>query len=315
MLELSDWFLLHDHLEEDNTALYLHQFIDRVRAAGLGYLGEADLTAINLGALPAGTVEGLDKVADRTEEMIRELQFLDLQQNRRFRMSLLCQPSQTPDHALSADRLWDFHWSTGLRPQAKIDSLAAAGQPLAFLGPLGDVRLRTTDPLSGAVFDTLCRQAGDGWPAAGEWHSAGGIKFGSIEVAEARFPLHFIRHEFRPDSGGAGQFRGGVGAELELAIETAEVAVANTAGDGVRYGSRGIAGGHDSKPHHYVLNPQSGNGRPLRTKEVGIELSPGDVLVIHSAGGGGWGDPAQRTAAQHAADRLAGLVTDAGEAA
>ena len=48
MLELSDWFLLHDHLEEDNTALYLHQFIDRVRAAGLQYLGEADLTAMNL---------------------------------------------------------------------------------------------------------------------------------------------------------------------------------------------------------------------------------------------------------------------------
>ena len=68
--------------------------------------------------------------------------------------------------------------------------------------------------------------AGDGWPSGGEWHSVGGIKFGSVEVAEARFPLHFIRHELRPDSGGAGQYRGGAGAELELAIETAEVAVA-----------------------------------------------------------------------------------------
>jgi hypothetical protein len=33
MLELSDWFLLHDHLEEDNTAFYLHQFVERVQAA------------------------------------------------------------------------------------------------------------------------------------------------------------------------------------------------------------------------------------------------------------------------------------------
>jgi N-methylhydantoinase B len=46
--------------------------------------------------------------------------------------------------------------------------------------------------------------AGDGWPGAGEWQAAGGIKFGSLEVTEMRFPLFFRRHEFRPDSGGAG---------------------------------------------------------------------------------------------------------------
>ena len=39
---------------------------------------------------------------------------------------------------------------------------------------------------------------GDGWSSIGEWHSVGGLKFGSVEVAEARFPLHFRRHEFRP---------------------------------------------------------------------------------------------------------------------
>src|SRR5262245_26543156 len=61
--------------------------------------------------------------------------------------------------------------------------------------------------------------AGDGWPGAGEWQAAGGIKFGSVEVMEARFPLLFRRHEFRPDSGGAGQYRGGAGCVLELAME------------------------------------------------------------------------------------------------
>ena len=47
--------------------------------------------------------------------------------------------------------------------------------------------------------------AGDGWPTAGEGQAAGGIKFGSVEVTEVRFPLFFARHEFRPDSGGDGQ--------------------------------------------------------------------------------------------------------------
>ena len=51
---------------------------------------------------------------------------------------------------------------------------------------------------------------GDGWPAGGEWQAAGGIKFGSLEVTEVRFPLFFRTHEFRPgdrfvlESGGGG---------------------------------------------------------------------------------------------------------------
>src|SRR5207247_1001588 len=66
--------------------------------------------------------------------------------------------------------------------------------------------------------------AGDGWETAGEGQAAGGIKFGSVEVAEARFPLFFERHEFRPDSSGDGRFRGGLGSELTLRMETTELA-------------------------------------------------------------------------------------------
>src|SRR5260370_112400 len=81
--------------------------------------------------------------------------------------------------------------------------------------------------------------AGDGWPGAGEWHSAGGIKFGSLEVTEVRFPLFFKTHEFRPDSGGAGEYRGGPGGVVEMGGETAEPAIGNTAGEGGRRGGRG----------------------------------------------------------------------------
>src|SRR5260370_33151 len=81
---------------------------------------------------------------------------------------------------------------------------------------------------------------GDGWPGAGEWHSAGGIKFGSLEVTEVRFPLFFKSHEFRADSGGAGEFRGGPGGIVEMVVETAEPAIGNTAGEGTRHGACGI---------------------------------------------------------------------------
>src|SRR5207244_1137163 len=95
--------------------------------------------------------------------------------------------------------------------------------------------------------------AGDGWETAGEGQAAGGIKFGSVEVAEARFPLFFKNHEFRPDSAGDGRFRGGVGSVLELRMETTEPARGNTAGGGVRHPSHGLLGRRDRLPPRYLL--------------------------------------------------------------
>jgi N-methylhydantoinase B len=151
---------------------------------------------------------------------------------------------------------------------------------------------------------------GDGWSSIGEWHTAGGIKFGSIEVAEVRFPLHFRHHEFREDSGGRGQHRGGLGVALDLELEIAGDALANTAGDGVRHGACGLLGGEDGAPHSYRLLSAGKPPRALKTKEVGIVLSPGDVLEIRSAGGGGWGPAEKRDEAALARDRARGLTTD-----
>lgn len=149
---------------------------------------------------------------------------------------------------------------------------------------------------------------GDGWSSIGEWHTVGGIKFGSLEVAEVRFPLHFRHHEFLAGSAGDGKHRGGLGVALDLVIETAKPALANTAGDGTRHGACGMLGGKDGSPHRYRL--MSGNREPrvLRTKEVGIEIRPGDWLEIRSAGGGGWGDPAQRSEAARRRDAAQGLT-------
>jgi len=55
-------------------------------------------------------------------------------------------------------------------------------------------------------------------------------------------------------------------------------------------------GGKDGAPHRYRLLSEGREPRVLRTKEVGIELHPGDCLEIRSSGGGGWGPPAKRTA-------------------
>lgn len=181
------------------------------------------------------------------------------------------------------------------------------------------IAIQGEDPRTGREFIWHMFQArpgggassgGDGWSSIGEWHTVGGIKFGSIEVAETRFPLHFRRHEFRADSGGDGRFRGGLGVALDLVVETAKPALANTAGEGTRHGACGMLGGEDGAPHHYALVSASRLPRVLRTKEVGIEVLPGDCFEIRSSGGGGWGRPAERSQEARDRDTRQGLTTN-----
>ena len=190
---------------------------------------------------------------------------------------------------------------------------AMAGWGRRFRIAIQGVDPRTSKPFIWHLFQARpgggASSAGDGWPAAGEWQAAGGIKFGSIEVHEVRFPLFFRRHEFRPDSGGDGRYRGGPGAELEMRIETTEPAVANTAGDGVKYGACGMVGGEDGKPHNYWLQSKGHPDRPLKTKETGVVLHPGDVIQVRSGGGGGWGSAAERTREERARDVELGFVS------
>jgi N-methylhydantoinase B len=205
--------------------------------------------------------------------------------------------------------------------EAIIRALAPAcpDRAMAGWGRRFRLALQGVDPRTGKPFIWHLFQArpggggssvGDGWPGAGEWQAAGGIKFGSLEVQEVRFPLHFRRHEFRPDSGGDGRHRGGPGGELELVVETREPALGNTAGDGVKYGACGLAGGEDGKPHRYWLQSAGRPDRPLKTKETGIVLRPGDVLNAHSGGGGGWGDGKLRSAPERERDKRQGFVSD-----
>ena len=206
--------------------------------------------------------------------------------------------------------------------EAVIKALAAAcpDRVMAGWGRRFRIAIQGEDPRTGKTFIWHLFHArpgggasgrGDGWSSIGEWHSVGGLKFGSIEVAEARFPLHFRHHEFLPDSGGDGQYRGGLGVALDLVFETARSARGNTAGEGTRHGSCGMLGGSDGEPHRYQLLSAGKPPRDISTKGTGIEILPGDCLKIRSAGGGGYGPPARRAADARERDRRRGLVTDA----
>jgi N-methylhydantoinase B len=189
---------------------------------------------------------------------------------------------------------------------------AVAGWSRRFRIALQGINPRTKRPFIWHMFHARggggASSAGDGWPTVGEGQAVGGIKFGSVEVTESRFPLFLKRHEFRLDSGGAGKFRGGAGSILELWVETTEPARANTAGDGIRHPPYGLLGGKDGLPHRYRLLSRR-RRRLLKTKEVGIPVLPGDVFLVESAGGGGYGNPKHRDPEAHAADLANGFVS------
>ncbi len=190
---------------------------------------------------------------------------------------------------------------------------AIAGWGRRFRIAIKGVNPRTARPFIWHMFHARpgggATLVGDGWETAGEGQAAGGIKFGSVEVAEVRFPLTFEHHEFRADSGGDGMHRGGVGAVLRLRVDTTAPAVANTAGDGIRHAPYGILGGRDGLPHRYRLLSRGRAPRTLRTKEVGVPVRPGDVFHVESSGGGGYGPPAKRSREARAADLANGFVT------
>ncbi len=151
-------------------------------------------------------------------------------------------------------------------------------------------------------------QGYDGWTGVGEVNVAGGIRSPSIEVTEERFPFFIRTHELRAGSGGAGEWRGGLGAVCDLVYEGLGPALLNTAGDGVIVPPFGLFGAEPGLPHLYKV-VSNGTDRVLGSKETGVTVAPGDRIVCLSSGGGGFGDPAQRAESARAWDVKNGYVT------
>jgi N-methylhydantoinase B len=210
--------------------------------------------------------------------------------------------------------------------EAIVKAVAGACPERAFSGwgRRFRIALQGTDPRSGRSFIWHMFQArpgggassaGDGWPSGGEMQSAGSVHFGSIETTEVRFPLFFRSHEFRPDSMGDGRYRGGAGAEMLLEMKTDRPAFANTAGEGIRERPYGLFGAGDGLPHAYSVIAADGFERLLAPKLAHVKIDAGDTFSIRSSGGGGWGDPAERSQQARARDLADGIVSQEQSAA
>ncbi len=132
-----------------------------------------------------------------------------------------------------------------------------------------------------------------------------GVRTTPTEVNEATSPLVIWRKEYRPDSGGAGRFRGGHGQRIEIAHREGAPFYISKMFDRIRFPARGRNGGGAGAPGRVSLK----DGRELPGK--GKDLVPAEaVLVLETPGGGGMGEPSRRDATAVEADVQAGLTAE-----
>jgi N-methylhydantoinase B len=129
---------------------------------------------------------------------------------------------------------------------------------------------------------------------------------GSIEAFENVAPLVVWSKQLRPDSGGPGQFRGGMGQEAIIEVRSPGPLRLSLISDRRDHPAQGVLGGKAGAAAEIVF---SDGTRPHPKSRTTIE--PGMKLHMRYAGGGGYGPPSQRDPAALAADLKDGYVTDA----
>jgi N-methylhydantoinase B len=133
----------------------------------------------------------------------------------------------------------------------------------------------------------------------------GQFRPGPIEIHETEFPMRVVRFDVRRDSGGPGQFRGGLGCTREYQLlEDAAIRVRGKGDMRSKFPPWGVLGGRPARTGFYAVN-----GEELAETVREAPLKPGDVVQVNMNAGGGYGDPLDRDPAAVLGDVLDGYVS------
>ena len=157
---------------------------------------------------------------------------------------------------------------------------------------------------------------GNGGFAGADGSSAfANVDFGNIrtiqtaESIENEMPLLVERCDLRTDSGGEGAQRGGLGLHREIRL-LGEEGSYSVLSDRAAIPPYGVRGGGSSHPYRVAVRRNGAeNEFPTPGKVTGHPVRRDDVVIMESAGGGGYGDPLDRDPEAVRADVLAGFVS------
>jgi N-methylhydantoinase B len=173
------------------------------------------------------------------------------------------------------------------------------------------------DPKTGRAFHFPQTLSGGGW---GAFHDRDGqnatfcINDGDThntpaEAAEGKGPILISYRRLRPDSGGVGKFRGGLGVAQEVRMLAPGSVL--SAMERTQCAPWGLHGGKDAMANRFSIVRKDGSTQTLRTgKTAGhVALEPGDGFLIEVGGGGGFWSALERDPSRVLADVRSGYVS------
>jgi N-methylhydantoinase B len=129
------------------------------------------------------------------------------------------------------------------------------------------------------------------------------------EILEAAYPVMFTQWALRPDSAGAGQHRGGLGAVYEIEVLAKSGADVFLLGERGRFAPFGANGGAPAALNRFFWQTDTGEASPpLASKVTDVKIRGGQRVRLETPGGGGFGPPAARAPEAVARDVRLGYV-------
>jgi hypothetical protein len=138
-----------------------------------------------------------------------------------------------------------------------------------------------------------------------------------VEVFETRYPWRTLSYRLRRDSGGPGKYRGGLGTDRVMEVIAPEITL-SVLMDRMKVQPWGIFGGQGGNNAGVFIQRRGDDefrtfqevfGTVSPTKFANIRLQQGDKVLLRSAGGGGYGNPGQRSPEQVLADVRRGVIS------
>ncbi|QEW20814.1 Acetophenone carboxylase delta subunit [Marinibacterium anthonyi] len=137
--------------------------------------------------------------------------------------------------------------------------------------------------------------------------SESATRFSPVEVWESRNPWLVEKMELVPDSCGPGEWRGGMG--VDFAFRMLEDTYVTTSVERTLNGPWGLQGGIGGRANAVRIERADGTVE-ASAKATRIPMPKGDLLLLRTGGGGGYGDPARRSADAVKADLDDGYITE-----
>jgi N-methylhydantoinase B len=196
-----------------------------------------------------------------------------------------------------------------------LEQALPARVPGGHFGTHSGVRFHGRRP-DGSFFGTHDSGHG-GWGACATHDGAGPFRTMAhgdtriipLELQETYLPVRIEEFSLREDSGGAGEFRGGLGFRKHYRMLAACGLQTNL--DRTKFPPWGVQGGKEGKAGRFTLvEGTTGRERAIE-KEKGLQLKAGDIVCVETGGGGGYGPPQARTLERIQRDLDGGYISQA----